>query len=671
NTYYLFGWNPFLCVYNWSDGSGSWWDKTVKKIGIPPVVYDSTMVESTNKGMINHLEYQGYYNSKVTNRIEKKGKLVRVYYDVELGKQFPIKDLSLTVRDTAIARLIEQNSKDVNLKQGDPLSQEMLETESEKTAKMLRNNGYYGFTKNYFFFSADTISAPDSALLYVRLANHTRNESSSMDRPHRVYTIGNVSITPTGNLKVRESFLKNINRVQPGTQYNENVINNTYQRFTSHSLFSSVNMNLDPVDSTTVDCNILLSPSKLQGFKTKLEASVNSTGLIGISPSLSYYHKNIFHGGETLNLGFMGNFQFMTNKPVSSKEFAVSASISFPKFVLLPDKVFDSSLPRTDVTANFNYQSRPEYKRTIISASYGYTWNLRQRHYFQISPIKANIVRIRDLDSTFIASLKNPYMMNSYVDHFDLGGSVVYYYTTASETNPKVSYFYARCQVDFAGNLMNLLNDFLKKDKSGQAMIWDIPYSQYVRTELSVVPTIRFGHNDQFAFAFRGLIGVGVPYKNSISMPFEKLFYAGGSNSLRGWQARSVGPGKAQIEDAFRINNQTGDIHLEANAEFRFPIVWKLNGALFADAGNIWSLPTKTHTEGESEIYEGTFIFKDVFKSSAFAYGLGIRLDFGLLLVRLDLGLKGYDPSKQAWYKASEWFTKNGYALHFAIGYPF
>jgi outer membrane protein assembly factor BamA len=274
------------------------------------------------------------------------------------------------------------------------------------------------------------------------------------------------------------------------------------------------------------------------------------------------------------------------------------------------------------------------------------------------------------MDDDFYSKLVDPYLINSYRNHFDFGGGGMLYFTTNSATNPKDTYFYLRLQTDFAGNMLSLFNSGLKKDEKGSYMIWGVPYSQYVRSEISLVETLRFGRQNRLALAGRFLAGVGYAYGNSNVLPFEKFFYAGGSNSMRGWQSRSVGPGSAPVSSSFAIANQTGDMRLEANLEFRFPLFWKLQGGLFVDAGNVWNLQ-RASIDGVARDERGIFTAENFGKSIAANWGLGLRLDFDLLLVRLDAGIKAYNPVTQQWHTPDMWFRKNGYAIHFGIGYPF
>ena len=669
NSYLIFGWNPFLNLYNWSNGKGKGWDKFVEKVGVAPVVYDPEMVESSVENITRHLEYLGYFNSSVQTRLQVKKRRVYVDYDVTLGKQYPIKAIDISVPGGDFAREFYRDTSSMTVRKGMPLSESILEKESDRITAYMRNRGFYTFNKNYFFFEADTLSYPDSAVLEMRVNNYTRNGSESDARPLCKFSIGNVSISYPAGLKIREKVLSDLNTIKPGDLYSERLVNTAYNRLSSLRVFSSVNVEMTQRDTNIVDCEINLSQSRLQGFKLNLEASINSSGLFGVSPQLSYYHKNIFRGGEWLNLSFMGNFQFKFNDDIRSNEFGVSAGLSFPKFLLLPYSLFPGAVPRTDINFSYNYQSRPEYTRNILSMSYGYNGNMRGRFFYQLYPLQFNVVRLFDLDQAFYNTLsRDPFMRNAYQNHFDLGSGAIFYYSTNTDVVPRTPFFYVRCQVDIAGNILSAFKPLMNKDSNGAGMIWNTPFSQYVRAEFSIGKTWRFGRNDGQALATRFLAGAGYAYGNSDALPFEKHFYSGGANSLRGWQARSVGPGLAPLDRTFIIANQTGDMKLEANIEYRFKMFWKVDGAVFVDAGNVWTLrDTGGENSAASKLMMKTFV-----QSIAANWGLGIRLDLNFLLLRVDMGMRLHDPAReQKWLRPAQWLQRDGFAVHFGVGYPF
>ena len=676
----LFGWNPLLNIYNLSgQDADKWINKLIRSMGEAPVVYDPDLVQVSADNIRNHLEYIGYFGSEVDAHPEEpKGRRVKVRYDIRLGRRYPIRSIQydLPSRGT-FAGDFYRDTANISVRPGSFLSESTLASESERSARHFRNLGYYGFTQANYVFVADTLTTPGVADLTYQVLEHSRSdkEPASAVEPLRRRIFREVTLTHPDDMPFRENVLRKINGIVPGRPYSEATVSNTYSRLSSIRYFNSVNIQMTPADTAGVDCVIQIRPSNPRGIRFNIEASTNSNGLVGLSPQLSYYHKNIFHGGEWFNFGLMGNFQMKVGKQlkidrsVRSTEFGASASISFPKILGLPITRFrGKSIPRTDVSASYNYQDRPEYTRNILSTSFGYVGSYR-RLYYQVVPFQLSVVRLFDVKESFRESMKgNPFLYNAYQDHFDAGASMMLYHTTNADVNPTTSYQYWRLQLDGSGNLLALARPLMKKDDQGAGMIWDTPFAQYVRAEASVGRTWTFGEGDRSAIATRLLGGIGYAYGNSTALPFEKQFYAGGSGSLRGWQARSVGPGNSAMNKTFVIPNQTGDIRLEANLEYRFPLFWRLRGALFADAGNVWNT-SETATDEMAVLSLENFA-----RSLAFSWGTGIRVDLSYILLRVDMGFRLHDPAQAAgerWRTPNHWFDANGYAIHFGVGYPF
>lgn len=662
----LFGWNPFLSIYNWAaPDSDSGMARMLRKIGTAPVVYSPDAVESTIDNITNHLEYIGYYNSQVSSDIHVSGRKVAVTYLVHLGKQYPIDSLSYTlpVHGPFPADFL-RDLDNVTVKTGDYLSEARLEDETVRGAAHFRDLGYYTFSKNNYVFEADTISVPGKLFLDMRVSAQSRNDNPDSTLVLSKFYIDSVTISRARELPFKDRILQELNTIKPGAMYSESDIRTTYARLSALKLFSSVGIEMTQTDSNLVSCAISLSQSKLQGFKANLEASTNSTGLMGISPQLSFYHKNIFHGGEWLNLSFMGNFQFKLNDPTRSNEFGVSAGLSLPKFLGLPYSFFSGpNIPRTEINTSFNYQDRPEYTRNIFSTSFGYSGIYKSINY-QLYPLQLNIVQLYRMDQSFAETLeRNPFMRYAYSDHFDAGVGGTFYISSNTDPIPTETYRYLRFTADLSGNVISLFKPVMKT-VDGIGMLFNLPYSQYVRGELTLGHTWMFGRGDRQSIATRLLAGAGHAYGNSYVLPFEKQFYAGGANSMRGWQARSLGPGKSKMNESFIIPSQTGDMKFEANVEYRFPMFWKVEGALFVDAGNVWTF--------KQDDESSKFDFKHLSESIAADWGLGARVNLNFLVLRLDMGMKLHDPARETpWLTPSEWLKRDGFALHFGVGYPF
>ncbi len=632
------------------------------------VIYDPELVQPSIEGIGRHLEYLGYYGSEVSSDISVRRGKVSVGYVVSPGKRIRIDSLRFSLPSRAdFTEDFLADTANILVRRGDFLSEAVMEQEIERGAAHFRKLGYYSLTKNNYSFEADTVSVPGSLIVDMKLNEHSRSESAATAVPLRKFFIDKVSISYPSRTFIRKNLLRDLNLIHPGDLYNEEKVNTTYSRLSSLRMFNSVSIGTSQTDTNLVSCDIRLQQSTLQGFKANIEASTNSNGLMGISPQLTVYHKNIFGGGEWLNLSFMGNFQFMLDQSTRANEFGVSVGLTFPKFLGIPYNDRDVNLPNTELNASFNYQGRPEYTRSIISTSLGYSGTITgKRISYQFYPLQFNMVRLYNITEEFKTTMnRNPIMRYSYQDHFDSGsGGTIYYSSVAESSSNSKPFHYVRLSVDVAGNFISLFKSLMPTDENGTGLIFNVPFSQYIRGELNLGKTWRWGDNLSYGLATRLVAGAGVAYGNSTVLPFEKQFYCGGANSMRGWQARSLGPGISPMDETFSIPSQTGDVKFEANIEYRFPIVWKLAGALFVDAGNVWNS------------HEG---FGKLSESIAVDWGLGTRVDLSFIVLRVDMGFKLHDPAAPAsdgsytpaWLSPSRWLSRDGFALHFGVGYPF
>lgn len=651
--------NPFILgwIYNWSDpAKNDWLNNALRKVGVAPVVFNGSQLNGSCENISRHLDYLGYYNSKVSTRVDTLGKNVKVTYTVTPGKRSRIDSIVYKVPQGEFYDEFNADRRNILVKEGGWLSEKVLEKESERGASYFRNKGYYDLSKFNYFFEADTLGSRN--ILTYEIREYTRNESESNAVPFAKYHIGKVDISHSKSVPFNEKILRDINIIRPGDTYSEKLININYNRYSSLRLFNNVAIEMTPVDSATVDCHITLGQSKLKGIKVNLEASANANLLFGISPKISFYNKNIFHGGEWLSLGFSGNFQRQFGTDVRANEFGVNGSISFPRFLGLPYSAFKGgSIPRTEIQASFNYQNRPEFKRYIANASFGYSGN-SDKLFYQFYPFKATVVKVDNMTQDFIMSLlRNLSLYDSFYDHLDAGAGGQIYWTTDASVIPKKSYSYLRFAVDLSGNLIALFDKWLPKNQDGASTVFGLMYSRYFKAELNLGHTFRFSPGSALALHFTG--GAAKGLREDASLPFEKQFYVGGASSMRGWQVRALGPGNSPLMSYFTIPSQVGESKLEFDMEYRQKLFWKLEGAVFAEVGNVWDF------NGPNPEWLSTL---------AGDWGIGLRLNLDFILLRLDWGLKLYEPSREAgqrWLTPAEWVGKNGSALHFGVGYPF
>jgi len=669
NTYFLLGWNPFLNIYNWANpDSDDGWSRFCRKIGQKPVALDESSVSGSVSNLTGRLRYLGWYNSTVKSNITYRKRRAVVTYNVSPGERYRIDDIRFSLPDGSSGEFAEDFLRDtanILIHRGDWLSEQLMETESVRSTAAMRDKGYYDFNKNHYFFVADTLQIPGKLILDYTVRDYTRNESPLQAEPIRKFRIGDVTIEHSPEVPFREKVLLGLNNLHPGDIYSERAVNTVYSRMSALKLFNSVSVEMTPSDTATVDCRIRLAESAIQGFKFNLEGSISSLGLWGISPKFSYFHKNIFHGGEWLNLNLQGNFQFKFKDAARSTEAAFSTTLSFPKFLGLPYSVFKGPrIPRTEVGISFGYQNRTEFQRLISSVNYGYFGMIGDRYQYQFSVPHINFVYLYDLNPDFEKILDtNPMLKYAYQNHFDAGIGGSLFFITDSDLVPKTSYSFFRAGFDLSGNVISLLNPVLRQDAQGQALVFGSPYSQYVRFELNAGKVFRFGREEEQAIAMRGVIGAGYAYGNSSAMPFEKQFWCGGANSMRGWAARALGPGGDPPNYAFSIPSQTGDTKFEIDIEYRRPLFWKFEFAAFAECGNVWNI--------KSEDPDSYGNIRDCYKTLAADWGLGLRLNLDFILVRVDAGFQLYDPVRAEWHGPSDWFEKGFSSVHFGVGYPF
>lgn len=617
-------------------------------IGGSPVVYSQRSTAQSKTSIEERLHKMGWYGSSVDTLVSYRGNSAKVTYRIRPGHRIPIRDIvwpsqgdSLFVED-----FLADTSK-VLIRRGEYLCEDVIDNEISRSITALKREGYYTLDHSLYRIAIDTLAFPGEAIVHYDIAG--RVPKSHIDK---------VEISFPQDMKVRRSTLEGLNLLRPGDVYNADEVSSTYSRFSSIRLFQSVGINMAlKDDDDDVDCTIALTQSRLQGFRTNLEASTNSSGLLGISPQLSYYHKNLFGGGEWLNIGFTGNFQFKLSDDTRATELGVSTSLNIPGIPGVPlSKIRGSDIPHSEFNVAFSHQNRPEYTRNIFSGSVSYSGMLSRRFSYKVYPFQIGYVRIFDLNESFAARLqRNPYMRYSYQDHTDAGVSATLTYFSDTRTVPTSSYWGASLQGDISGNVISLFSGLLRENSNGEKLLFGAPFSQYARAELSLVRALRFGSSDAHTLAFRLTGGVGSAYGNSSAIPYEKQFYVGGASSMRGWQARSLGPGYDAMDETFSIPSQTGNMKLEADIEYRFPLFWILEGALFAETGNVWDKVSGLD-----------------FGALAADYGIGLRLNAKLVLVRLDFGMQLRNPSlEQMWLTPAQALSSRAFALHFGVGYPF
>ncbi|MCL2097925.1 MAG: BamA/TamA family outer membrane protein [Bacteroidales bacterium] len=697
-----------LGIYNAAPNCDSCWLRWLRKLmhtlGEAPVVFDEAMMQRSTQNIEQYLKTRGYYYAQVKDSVVYKKHKAKVIYTVNPDTVFRLRSLSYDLGSDTLARAILADSANCLLRPGNPLSSEIMDKERVRLVSLLHNKGFYSFNKNHLSFMADTVGMRHAADLVMTWYNQPVSEEEyPVHRQYKIRNVfiysdydqlkaysdstsansyqyeplyypemqgGNLGIYHHANIGLRKGIMLESNLIRPGEEYNETKITRTYNNFTGLGIYKVVNIQFSEVSDTTqalIDCAIRLTPSSSQGFKLSMDASMSTNAFLGLSPSVSYFHRNLWRGAELFNLSFSGNFQFQLNdKNKMSNELTVSPSLSIPRF-LFPGlyRSMQDYRPRTEFMTAYNYQFSPDFTRNAVSFGLGYTWRPSPLLTYQLTPINLNIVYIYNLSRAFYdfyGDLNDPFLRDRYQNHFVMGAGFSLQYTNRRYEIRDNSY-YLRWNVKTAGNVLSLFNNTLLKDNEGYK-IMGINYARFAKTDIN----FSFYHiyNDFTMMAYRVYGGIGRGYGNSVAMPLEEEYFSGGAYSLRGWQARSLGPGSAAIDTLFTIPNQVGDIKLEANMEFRYKITGPLEGAIFLEAGNIWSLNPDDQREG------AYFQFDRFYKQLAMNSGLGFRLNFGFIIFRLDWGVRVRDPlPDKGWITPSRWFKDGNSTFCIGIGYPF
>ncbi len=708
----------------------NWWNNFKRKIGEEPVLLDMELTDKSIQNLETYLRTRGYFNSEVGYQLDttRRARRAEITYTIRQGEPTRVSSLNYEFRDSSLRNVILADSAECLIKNGDILDITLLDAERERIAANLNNRGYFDFTVNNISYDVDTLNHRYSAdvQMIIRPTLTGYNERGVPQwEDNAVYRIRNINVYPTYDPMLRSTsgFMPNANidttyleglsiirdlestpqlrnavlrrtiPLYPNYVYNSEQVEHTYNELMLLGFFRNAKvdfrrveedesyvtfMNVDDAGAELLntrerflDCNIYCTPALKQSMKVELEASTTST-FYGLSATLGYGNRNVFRGAESFDIATRFGFEFMYARDVKKRsaiEVGVTAGLSFPRF-LAPFRLrpgMNISQPRTRLELAFDYQNRPYYERNIFTTRWAYSWNQGERSSFVLRPVDINWIDVNSVDEAFLADIDNRYLRTSFESQLTAGISASYSYNT-QRSDMDMDATVVRANLETAGNLIHGLESLFSHPAPGKDYyeILGIRYSQYVRAELSASHRVSLGHN--MALAGRLYGGVGVTYGNSHgrSIPFDRMFYCGGANSMRGWVPRTLGPGNRLQSNDTAYPAQVGDVRLEANLEFRFPIWWIFHGAAFLDVGNVWYL-----RDTEDSHPEEVFHFNSFYKQLGFNTGLGLRIDATFVILRIDWGLQLHNPGMPAGERWIHNFKWDNMALNFGVGYPF
>lgn len=705
-----------LSIYNLSGkDSTKWYNKWLRRLGQAPVIYDPELTAASANQLKLALVNQGYMDTEVSVDTVTDGKKIEVDYHIAPGEPHYIAGITYNIPDDSLRNIIMNDSSEFILHNGALFNRNDMEEERTKIATRLREKGYFGFNKEYITYTADTTENNKAVDLTLNVMPPYENNRIAGYTRHRPFYIRSIYvITDYDPMKrhdlseyqqedtvthkginilygdehyLRASIIDDNCFIKIGEKYNSADVDRTYQSLGRLGILKYVNIAFEQAGEHDgklwLDSYILLTKAKPQSVSVSLEGT-NSEGDLGFGVETTYQHRNIAKGSEllTAKLGInyesiSGDISGLVNNRYA--EYSGEVNINFPKFIFpFLKKSFRQKIrANTEFGTTFSYQERPEYTRVIAGAGWKYKWTEQGSmisHTFDLLDI--NYVYLPQITDSFLDEIApdNPLLRYSYEDHFIMRTGYSFYYTNKKATHGIGNFVYQpdiytiRAGIETAGNILNLFSHITNQKKDPQAdayKVLGIQYSQYVK--LNADYSINHSFDRRNSLVFHAGAGVAVPYGNTTILPFEKRFYSGGANSVRGWSVRTLGPGSYNSNNSVSsFMEQCGDIRLDLNLEYRARLFWVFELAAFIDAGNIWTIRSYENQPG------GVFKFNEFYKQIAVAYGLGLRMNFNYFLLRLDCGMKAVNPAEgQERFPLIHPDFGRDFALHFSVGYPF
>ncbi len=675
-----------------------------KKVGEEPVYFSEVNPQRVEELILNRMDNRGFFYGEADSKIDSSKNFAHVKYDVKVPRPYAVEKFEIERDSLPIYDELEQLMSETRINKGDRFDLQLLKFERERIDLALKQRGYYNFNPDFLIFEADTNRYDTKKFdLFLRLKKDTPSKSVI---PYAIdsitvypnYTIGSdtlKTVTDTVNdinFVQREEFFKS-EKLAPyilfenGQKYNSQTARLTSNRLSSIGSYKFVNIRFNELDTVanesgngSLDADIFLSPLNKRSVRAELQAVSKSNGFVGPGIALTYNNRNFFRGGETLSL--TGNFSYETqisggnNSGLSSIAGGLRADLIIPRLVPFSASRFKYAVPKTKISLGGDILKRSQlYTLTSVNSTFGYTWNANKYVYHELNPINVTYVNLADTTAEFDTILaKNPFLRQSFQQQFIAGLNYGFTYNELVDEGKSNPIFFST-NFDVAGNLLSLVS-------GNKKTVFGLEYAQYAKLDVDFRYYFKWGKEQ--AFITRLYAGWGIPYGNSSTLPFVKQFFSGGPYSVRAFKIRSLGPGTFSSEGngTTTFYDQSGNLKLEANLEYRFPIFSYLKGAVFADAGNVWLTneldisddePQASRDFNEELSTKGKF-GKDWTKELGIGVGFGLRVDIQSFVIRLDLASPVQVPYLPEGQRTRTPFFDGGdnnLVFNFAIGYPF
>lgn len=691
--------------------TSKWRNRMIRKMGNAPVIYSSRLTEETENQLVRRMQNLGYLNAEVeSDTVSKKKKKIEVTYHVKANTPYTIHDFKIGITDTSILKIMSSPRVKRNLKI-EPSARfvpEKLDQQLQTLSNSMRNMGYYNLSKDNFYFLVDSALTGNQVDLTLMIRDTWSNAEDILrnNAAFNRYQINSVTIISgydqfdpesrldfavrdTVNYKglnivygsrrfIRASVLYYNCFVRPERYYSDRLLENTYSSLNSLSAVKQASIYFREnarKDSSLLDAYITLAPSNIFYWQTGIDGT-NSAGDLGVAGYIAFQHRNIFNGSETFAIKLNGALESITSSGLDLSnnfyQYGVDFSLTLPRFLVpfIPKSLREQTNSKTIFSAGINWQNRPEYNRRFLNLDWMYKWStLRNRLNHTLDLYNINYIVTPWMSDTFRTYLdisENAILRESYKDQFITRTNYSFAYTSNTASRAQYEGYTIRTSADVAGTLPYLISKLSGAEKKdGSYNMFGIPFAQYFKVSTDITRLFMIDRKN-FVALHLGL-GVAYPYGNSSIVPYEQRFFGGGPNSVRGWSTRTLGPGSYDPQGDSDFLNQSGDIKMLLNFEYRLKTNTFLEYAAFIDAGNVWTIKSYENQA------KGEFRVDSFWKEMGLSWGLGIRPNFGFILIRLDVGMKIYNPETSAtvrWPITSPKFSRD-IAFHFAIGYPF
>ncbi len=690
------GLRPRLYIYNLAgtvkkEKGFRYWLKN--KVGEAPVLFSKVDLEYNKSLIQNYVENNGYFNAKTTADSTRIGKKTTAEYYVNPKKQYMIKEVKFAEDSTSLGIAVGKTKQNTLLKAGDPYSLDVIKEERNRIDSRLKENGFFYFNADYLKVQVDSTVAKQEVDLIVKVKNETPALAKKAFRINKIIIYPNYSInadTITTSEKYNDfTLIGNDKLFKPkvfdrtllfakGDLYNRTNHNLTLNRLVNLGTFKFVKNSFIVSDTIGdyLDAYYYLTPFPKKSFRIETLVKTNSANYTGTELSVNWSNRNTFHAAELFNISVFGGLEVQLggkNDGFNVYRYGAEANLIWPRFIT-PFKFKSASgfVPRTKATLGYENQIRSKlYTLQTFKGAFGYSWkeNERKEHQLNVTEISfSSPQNVTDLYNQQVN--ENAALKNIIVKQLTFGPTYSYTYTNTMQKKRKNTIFY-KGSLDLSGNIYGLLTGASSK-KDNVVEVFGIPFSQYTKIQSEFKHNYKFNKTSQLSS--RIIVGAAFAYGNSKEIPFSKQFFIGGTNSLRAFRSRSLGPGTydASAETSVFLPDQSGDVKLELNTEYRSKIYRFINGALFIDAGNIWLL-------NENVDKPGSQLSKNFMKELAVGVGAGLRFDFDFLVLRTDLAFpirKPYLPDGQRWVidqidLGNGSWRKDNLIFNLAIGYPF